>query len=72
MPPNDDAVPLYVTDHSSRLGVSAGSLKVTFHKDVKPSVTVPIHQLQSVTIVGNAQASTQALHACMDAGLMVH
>ncbi len=72
VPPNDQTIPVYVTDHSARVGLKAESLRVSFHKDAKPAVEVPLHQVHSITVVGNAQVSTQALHAAMELGTMVH
>jgi len=72
VPPNDDALPVYISDYGARVGLEKETLRISFLKDAKPAVKVPLQQVHSVTVVGGVQVSTQALHACMEQGAMVH
>lgn len=72
VPPNNDALPVYISDYGARVGLKQQALRITFLKDAKPPVEVPLAQVQSVTVVGTAQVTTQALHAIMEQGAMVH
>lgn len=68
-PPNDERVPLYVQDAGSRLGLDGDRLMVT-GLETKP-FAVRISNTSSVTLYGNVQVSTPALHRLMEEGIPV-
>ncbi|MCP4498358.1 MAG: CRISPR-associated endonuclease Cas1 [Deltaproteobacteria bacterium] len=84
VPMNADAQPLVVSIPGARVGIRKDSLTITPpelrlrkgekapEKETKPKVQkVGLSQISHVAIVGTAQMSSQALRACMDAGLAV-
>jgi hypothetical protein len=72
VPSSADAVPAYVSLAGARVGVRGSSLTVTPPEgsDVEKA-TIGLGKTAHLAIVGNAQISTQALRACLEAGIPV-
>lgn len=68
-PPEIERAALHITGHSARLGRSGDTLKI---EDGETSQKIPSEDIHSVTVHGNAQISTQALHLCANKDIHVH
>lgn len=69
IPARDDKVPLYVQEQGARLGISDKVLHV--RKGEETLAEARIYELSEVSLFGNIQISTQALHALMDEAVPV-
>ena len=71
-PPRDDALPLYVQSSGARVRLSKGCLKIhPSPRDDGEVKTVGMAQLSQVCLMGAVQITTQALQACLRAGIPV-
>ncbi len=68
-PARDDRVPLYVTEHRARIGLSGECLRVRCPDEPDHEVRIP--NTSQVCVLGNAQITTQALRALMERGVPV-
>jgi len=64
VPGRDDAVPLHVQRHDVRIGKDGDVLQVKDRSEVIDKVR--LQDVSQVSIYGNAQISTQAVHALLD------
>lgn len=69
IPARGDLEPLYVQEQGARLGVSDKVLSI--RKGDETLAEVRIHELSEVSLFGNIQVSTQALHALMNEAIPV-
>lgn len=69
-PPEIEGAALHVTGYNARIGRSGEAFKI----DDADAATqkIPSGNLHSITIHGNAQVTTQALHLCADKGIHFH
>lgn len=66
IPARDDAIPVYATGYGLKIGLSGGCLTIRGRsngEDIDTAVGLP--QVSQLNIVGTAQMSTQAMHACL-------
>jgi CRISPR-associated endonuclease Cas1/CRISPR-associated protein Cas4 len=66
---NDDREPLYVQEHGARVGLDGETLAVR-SRDGKV-LSAPLYNTSQVSLLGNAQISTQALRKLMNLGIPV-
>lgn len=75
IPANDDALPLYVQENGTRIGLSQGRLSIQ-PLDSGPEKTAPhkvgLMQLSELCLFGGVQITTQALQSCLSTGIPVH
>lgn len=64
-PPRDDGAQLIVQHYGAKIGVRGQSIRVS-DRNGKSIKDVPIAGLESVSVLGAVQVSTQALHALCD------
>ena len=69
-PPEIEGAALHITGHQSRIGRSGEAFKL--EEGSEPARKIPSADIHSITIHGNAQVSTQALHLCADKGIHLH
>ncbi len=64
--PRDDALPLYIQEAGTRIGLSAHCLKITPRKDSSETEQeVGLGQISQVNLMGAIQITTQAIQACL-------
>lgn len=72
VPEASDARPAYVTIPGARVGVKGSSLQVVPpESSEEEKVSIGLSRTSHVSLVGTAQMSTQALRACLEAGIPV-
>jgi CRISPR-associated protein Cas1 len=69
-PPRDDGIHVIAQKQGIKIGVSGMSVKVTDKNGVKVQ-EIPITQMESLSVLGAVQLSTQALQALADRGIPV-
>ncbi|MFA7197244.1 MAG: type I-MYXAN CRISPR-associated endonuclease Cas1 [Anaerovoracaceae bacterium] len=69
-PPEIEGAALHVTGHQARLGRSGDAFKLEEGENAVRKL--PSADIHSITIHGNAQVSTQALHLCAGKGINLH
>lgn len=69
-PPRDDGIHLIVQSPRTRVGVRVNEL-VVFDPEGKESVRIPLSNVESVSVLGTAQITTQALHNLAERNLPV-
>ncbi|CAG0974371.1 partial CRISPR-associated exonuclease Cas4/endonuclease Cas1 fusion, partial [Anaerolineae bacterium] len=69
-PPRADGIQVVVQQRGARVGVSGMTLKVT-DKDGITKKEVPLTNMESLSVLGSVQISTQALHALADHSIPV-
>lgn len=69
-PPRDDGIHLVAQQEGSKVGVSGGSMKVT-DKDGKKLAEVPLAGVESLSLLGSVQISTQAIQTLADHGIPI-
>jgi CRISPR-associated protein Cas1 len=60
---------LYVTDHQARIGVDNGRIKVEYVDGLLR--TLPIESVEGITIMGNAQVTTNCIGECLRRGIHI-
>ena len=60
---------LYVDDNKAQIGISGNRFHVTYPDGLLREI--PIKTVDNVTILGNAQMTTQATQACLKNGIPV-
>lgn len=68
-PPSPEGQSVHALSHKARVGRSANTLTVQTDTELQK---LPIEQVRSVVIHGNAQITTQALHLCASSDIPVH
>jgi CRISPR-associated protein Cas1 len=72
IPPRVDAIPLHVTGHGARIGLSGSCLRVAPRKgDETEELEIGLAQLAELNIHGSAQITTQAMQQLARAGVPV-
>lgn len=74
IPARDDAMPVYIADHTARVAVSGNELVVTCtdaKTDEERTQRVGLGQIAQVNLMGNARVTTPALHRLMQEGVPV-
>ena len=69
-PVRDDALHVVAQQDGTRIGLSGMSLKIS-DREGNSTRQIPLAGLESLAIMGNVQASTQALHALADRSIPV-
>jgi len=69
-PPRDDGIHLVAQQNGTRLGVRGASLQVT-EADGSKSQEIPLASVESLSLVGSVQISTQAVHTLSDRGIPI-
>ncbi len=69
-PPRDDGIQVVAQTEGSRIGVSGLSLKVTDKRGAKLR-EIPLANVESFSLLGNVQITTQALRTLADRGVPV-
>jgi len=69
-PPRDDGIHLVTQRRGTRVGIRASTLRVT-EADGTKTAEVPLAGVESLSLVGAVQISTQALHTLADRGIPV-
>jgi len=69
-PPHDDALHIVAQNEGVKIGVSGMALKIT-DKEGTETRQIPLANVESLTILGMVQLSTQALHTLADRGIPV-
>jgi len=69
-PPRDDGIHIVAQSHGTKVGIRGASLQVT---EVSQGVVqqIPLASLESLSLLGTVQISTQALHALTDRNIPV-
>ncbi|NLK01409.1 MAG: CRISPR-associated endonuclease Cas1 [Clostridia bacterium] len=60
---------LYVSDHKAKVGLKGGRVVIKEKKDLTRSI--PLESLEGITIIGNAQITTQCLGECLRRGINI-
>lgn len=68
-PPHPEGQVIHAVSHQARVGRSANTLTIKTGIETRK---FPLAQVRAVVVHGNAQMSTQALHACAAADIPVH
>ncbi len=68
IPARDDSSPLYVQEHRARICRRGECLKIEVPGGEEE---VKLYKTSQVNLFGNAQMTTQAVHACMKAGIPI-
>ena len=68
-PPGDEGEVLILQNPRAYVGKRGGEIVVRVEKETVSKI--PIEQLQSITLYGGIQVSTQALHACLERAIPV-
>jgi CRISPR-associated protein Cas1 len=69
-PPRDDGIHVVVQENGTKVGVRGQAMQVT-DKDGTKLKDVPLAGVESVSLLGTVQISTQALHVLADKGIPV-
>lgn len=69
-PPRDDGIHIVAQQNGTKIGVSGMTIKVT-EKEGKLIKAIPLANIESLSILGSAQLTTQALHVLADRGIPV-
>lgn len=69
-PPRDDGIHLVAQQDGSKVGVSGACMKVT-DKDGKKLAEVPLAGVESLSLLGSVQISTQAIQTLADRGIPI-
>ncbi|MGI8980464.1 MAG: CRISPR-associated endonuclease Cas4g/Cas1g [Pirellulaceae bacterium] len=69
-PPRDDGIHLVAQQDGCKVGVSGASMKVT-DKEGKKLTEVPLANVESLSLLGSVQISTQAVQTLADRGIPI-
>lgn len=69
-PPRDDGIHIVAQQNGTKIGVNGMTLKVT-DKNGQALRTVPLANIESLSLLGSVQMSTQAFHALADRGIPI-
>ncbi|MEL6339959.1 MAG: type I-MYXAN CRISPR-associated endonuclease Cas1 [Myxococcota bacterium] len=62
---------VHVVDHDAKVGRTSSALRIT-RPGKEPKITIGVREVSDLTIHGNAQVTTQALHLCALENIPVH
>lgn len=69
-PPRDDGIFLVAQKHGTRIGVRGASVQVT-EADGSKAQEIPLANVESLSLLGHVQMSTQAMHTFADRGIPI-
>ncbi len=69
-PPRDDGLHVVAQTNGTRIGIKGQALRIT-DKNGATAKEVPLSNMESLSLLGSVQISTQALHALADRGIPV-
>ncbi len=69
-PPRDDGIHLVAQRHGTRIGVRGASMQVT-EADGTKAQDIPLASVESLSLLGSVQISTQALHTLADRSIPI-
>jgi CRISPR-associated protein Cas1 len=69
-PPRDDGIHLVAQRNGTRIGVRGAAMQVT-EADGTKAQDIPLASVESLSLLGSVQVSTQALHTLADRGIPV-
>lgn len=69
-PPRDEGIHVVAQQNGAKIGINGMTLKVTDKNGVTVK-TIPLATIESLSLLGSVQMSTQALHALADRGIPV-
>lgn len=69
-PPRDEGIHIVAQQYGTKIGVNGMTLKVTDKNGVKLK-EIPLANLESLSLLGSVQMSTQTIHAVADRGIPI-